>query len=57
MDQWLKKHKFAIAITAFLLMLLPPLGMILAARHDAQGWIWGLLVAVVAGNLIALGVK
>jgi hypothetical protein len=57
MDQWLKKHRFAISITAFLLMLLPPLGMILAARHDAQGWIWGLLVAVVAGNLIALGVK
>lgn len=46
-----------VGLSAFLLMVLPPTGMYLAARHDAQGWIWGLLAAVVVGNLIALGVK
>lgn len=54
---WFKKHKFEAALLAFLLMMLPPLGLYAAARQNAAGWIWFLLGIVITGNLLALGVK
>ena len=50
-------HKFQAHLLAFLLMVLPPMGMYLAARNGAVGWIWVLLAIVVLGNLLAIAVK
>lgn len=54
---WLKVHKFETAVLAFILMLLPPIGMYTAAQDNATDWILVLLAVVVVGNLIALQVK
>jgi hypothetical protein len=55
--KWLSEHKFQAHLTAFLLMILSSIGMILLMRGDRNGLIW-LLVAVFAGaNLLAVFVK
>jgi len=56
-NKWMNDHKFGIALIAFGLMLLPPIGMYYAAQQNATDWIWGLLAVVVVGNLIACQIK
>ena len=56
-QQFLSAHKFQAHLLAFLLMVLPPAGMYLAARAGAFTWIWILLAIVVLGNLLAIVVK
>jgi hypothetical protein len=51
---WLRKHKFEAHLIAFLLMILPPIPLYLAAQEGAQSWIILLLVPVVMGNLLEL---
>ena len=55
--QFLNAHKFQAHLLAFLLMVLPPAGLYLAARSGAIAWIWVLLAVVVLGNLLAIAVK
>ena len=54
---WIKAHKFETHVIAFLLMVLPPVPLYLAAQRGANGWIWFWLGLVIGGNLLALGVK
>lgn len=56
-QQFLSAHKFQAHLLAFVLMVLPPIGMYLAAENGALVWIWGLLAVVVLGNLLAIAVK
>jgi hypothetical protein len=51
---WMRKHKFEAHSIAFLLMILPPIPLYLAARNGATTWIIILLVPVVLGNLLEL---
>ena len=58
----MKSHKFAFALLALILMLLPPVGMYFAVgnpvpQDNAIPLIWGLLAIVVLGNILALKVK
>ena len=51
---WLRKHKFEAHSIAFLLMILPPIPLYLAAQKGAQSWIILLLIPVVLGNVLEL---
>lgn len=51
---WLRKHKFEAHSIAFLLMILPPIPLYMAAREGAQAWIILLLIPVVLGNVLEL---
>jgi hypothetical protein len=57
MQIWIKQHKFELALLAFILMVLPPVGLFLAAERGDTSWIWVLLGVVIAGNLISLFIK
>jgi hypothetical protein len=52
--KWLARRKFAANLLAFLLMVLPAIGLYSAAEWNATGWIWALLGVVVAANLLAI---
>jgi formate/nitrite transporter FocA (FNT family) len=51
---WMRKHKFEAHSIAFLLMILPPILLYLAAQDGAVTWIIVLLVPVVLGNILEL---
>jgi hypothetical protein len=51
---WVNRHKYRLHSLALILMVLPPVGMYLAAQAGAVIWIWVLLAFVVAGNLLAI---
>ncbi len=50
----LSEHKFKTHMLAFLLMVLPPVPLYVAAQNGAANWILALLGLVVAGNILAL---
>ena len=50
----LRDNKFKLHLTAFLLMLIPPVPMYFAAESGATGWIWFLIGIVILGNLIVI---
>ena len=52
--KWLSEHKFIVHPTAFLLMVVPPFPMFLAARTDADKLVWIMLIPVIVGNILAL---
>jgi hypothetical protein len=54
---WTRKHKFETHVAAFLLMILPPIAMYLAATQGATQWTWILIGFVITGNLLVLIVK
>jgi formate/nitrite transporter FocA (FNT family) len=51
---WMRKHKFEAHSIAFLLMILPPILLYLAAQDGAVTWIIVLLIPVVLGNILEL---
>lgn len=51
---WLNRHKFQAYLLAFVLMVLPPVPLYLAARQGAFAWIWLLIGLVVVGNVLAI---
>jgi hypothetical protein len=55
--QWLHKHNFWAYLLAFLLMILPPVGLYVAAQAGATGWIWALLAMIVLGNALVLLIR
>ena len=57
MFAWLRGHKFEAHLIAFLLMVLPPIPLYLAARSGAETWIYILLAPVVLGNLLELWLR
>jgi hypothetical protein len=57
MQAWLRKHKFETHSLAFLLMILPPVPLYLAAQNGARAGIILLLIPVVLGNLLELFIE
>lgn len=55
--EWLSEHKFGVHLAAFLLMILLPVGMYMAAQRDATNWIWALLGLIVAGNFLTIATR
>ena len=55
--KWLNDHKFAVHLSAFILMILPPIALYFAAQEGATVWIWGLLAVVFLGNLLAISIR
>ena len=51
-QSWLDRHKFAAHLAAFIVMVVAPVAMYLAARNGAEGAIWALLGLVVLANLL-----
>jgi hypothetical protein len=52
--KWLKDHAYPAHLIAFLLMLLSPLLMVLAAQHAAPAWIYPPLALFILANLLEL---
>ncbi len=57
MFRWLRSHKFEAHLLAFILMIVPPIGLYSAAQAGAAGLVWGLLGLCGAGALVAVVVK
>ncbi|MBU0511915.1 MAG: hypothetical protein KJ638_09480 [Chloroflexi bacterium] len=57
MKEWLRAHKFQAHLTAFLLMVIPSVGLYFAANAGVTALIWGLLGVFALGNLLAMVVK
>lgn len=55
--KWLNNHKFAVYMSVFFLVILPPIPLYFAAQQDAIVWIWILLAVVVLGNLLAISIR
>lgn len=53
---WIKAHKFEAYLASFLLMVLPVLPLYMAVQRGATGWIAGLLLTVILGNLFAIAI-
>jgi hypothetical protein len=51
---WLRENKFEAHLTAFSLMILSSVGMIIYLRSDASGWFGLPLSLFVLGNLLAM---
>lgn len=51
---WLSEHRFQVHGTAFMLMVLAPVPMFLAARNGEADLIWILLGVFVFANLLVL---
>ena len=54
---WLSDHKYEVHLLAFMLMVLPAIPLYFAVQQDAIMLIWGLLLIVVSGNILALLTK
>jgi hypothetical protein len=52
--KWLSTHKFEVHTLAFLMMVLPPVPLYIAAQRGAELWIWALMAPVVAANILVL---
>lgn len=57
MINWLRAHKFESHLTAFILMVLTPIGLYFAANTDTIGLVWVLLGVFVLANLLAIFLK
>jgi hypothetical protein len=55
--KWLNNHKFTVHMSAFFLMILPPIPLYFAAQQGAIVWSWVLLAIVVLGNLLAISIR
>jgi len=55
--KWIRTHSFTAHTIAFVLLMVSPIPMFLAAREGSLGWIAGLLSLVILGNLIELSLK
>lgn len=51
---WLRENKFREHLTAFTLMMLASVGMIICLRSDASGWFGLPLSLFILGNLLAV---
>jgi hypothetical protein len=54
---WRSKHKFQLQLTAFLMMLIAPVPLFLAAQRGDNGWIWFWLCIIILANLLVMLVK
>jgi len=54
LNGWLKKNKFRVHLTSFLLMILSAIGLYFAATAGQTSIIWALLGIFVFANLIAV---
>jgi hypothetical protein len=50
----LQKHAFQIHLAAFILMVLPPVGLYFAVLAGSTTLIWALLGLVILGNVLVL---
>ncbi len=57
MLNWLRNHKFQAHLTAFLLMLISSIGMLLSVRLDGTSFTWLLVVIFAAANILAVLIK
>lgn len=57
MINWIKNHKFETYLAAFLLMVIPSVGLYFAANAEIAALIWGLLGVFALGNLLAMVVQ
>lgn len=53
-QSWLSQKKFELHLIAFVLMMMSPIGMYLAAQGNASGWTWVLLWVVIVANLLVV---
>jgi len=51
---WLRENKFKAHLTAFSLMMLASVGMIIYLRSDTSGWFGLPLSLFIVGNLLAI---
>ena len=56
MLNWIRNHKFQAHLTAFLLMVISSIGMLLI-RQDGAGFAWLLIAVFTAANILALFIK
>ena len=56
-QSWLDRHKFEAHLAAFVVMVVAPLALYLAARNAAGGAIWALLCLVALANLLVVLVR
>jgi hypothetical protein len=54
MRAWFTQHKMMVQLSAFVLMVLAPVGMYLAVQIGLHTVVWGLVGVVAAGNLAVL---
>ena len=54
---WISEHKFESHLTAFLLMVIPSMGLYFTSQIDGNGLIWTLLGIFVTGNILAMLIK
>jgi hypothetical protein len=57
MMEWLSKHKFQAHLTAFLIMVISSIGMILSIRQDSSYFTWLLVALFAAANIFAVFIK
>ena len=57
MLDWLRKHKFQAHLTAFLLMVISSIGLILFLRQEGSAFLWLMVVIFAAANLLAIFIK
>jgi hypothetical protein len=55
--KWLREHKFEAHLVIFLLMIIPSMGLYLAAQEDLGSLIWALIGVFSLANLLAMGIK
>ena len=52
--QWLRRHTFETHLIAFLVMVIPTIGLYFAAQRNLTPFIWILIGIVIIGNLLVL---
>jgi len=55
-QNWLQGHRYALHVTAFLLMLTSPPLMFLAAQRGLTAWIYPPLALFIFANLLELSI-
>ncbi len=54
---WIREHKFESHLTAFLLMVIPSIGLYFTTQISGSGLIWALIGIFVVGNILAMIIK
>jgi hypothetical protein len=57
MIQWLSKHKFQAHLTAFLLMIVSSIGMLIQLQGQGGALIWLLVAIFGLANMLAIFIK
>lgn len=57
MLNWLSKHKFQTHLTAFLLMMISSIGMLVSMNMESANFTWLLVAIFAAANILAVLVK